>query len=148
MCYLLYSLLLFLLCMFFCFIKQKTSYEMRIIVWSSDVCSSDLSFTASGAIGKPLIGRHDGTKRHKRTPIPRPPRAGKIWPERGRIAGLFRRHRLVRYHLPKEEKRPGLDRRKYACSAVRRRCVAAQHRSEEQQSEHQSLMTRSYAVYC
>src|SRR3546814_18773150 len=27
--------------MVFCF-KQKTSYEMRIIDWSSDVCSSDL----------------------------------------------------------------------------------------------------------
>src|SRR3546814_8507045 len=28
------------LCFFFC--KQKTSYEMRISDWSSDVCSSDL----------------------------------------------------------------------------------------------------------
>src|SRR3546814_5140828 len=28
----------------FCFFfKQKTAYEMRIIDWSSDVCSSDLS---------------------------------------------------------------------------------------------------------
>src|SRR3546814_4527428 len=26
----------------FCFFKQKTSYEMRISDWSSDVCSSDL----------------------------------------------------------------------------------------------------------
>src|SRR3546814_5948800 len=26
----------------FCFFKQKTAYEMRIIDWSSDVCSSDL----------------------------------------------------------------------------------------------------------
>src|SRR3546814_6498844 len=26
----------------FCFLKQKTVYEMRISVWSSDVCSSDL----------------------------------------------------------------------------------------------------------
>src|SRR3546814_7885070 len=30
--------------MFFCFFKQKTAYEMRISDWSSDVCSSDLSF--------------------------------------------------------------------------------------------------------
>src|SRR3546814_10462882 len=31
---------------FFCFFffKQKTAYEMRISDWSSDVCSSDLSF--------------------------------------------------------------------------------------------------------
>src|SRR3546814_7955998 len=27
---------------FFFFIKHKTSYELRISVWSSDVCSSDL----------------------------------------------------------------------------------------------------------
>src|SRR3546814_4569564 len=29
--------------MFF-FFKQKTAYEMRIIDWSSDLCSSDLKF--------------------------------------------------------------------------------------------------------
>src|SRR3546814_8931254 len=28
---------------FFCF-KQKTAYDMRISDWSSDVCSSDLSY--------------------------------------------------------------------------------------------------------
>src|SRR3546814_7356694 len=28
------------------FFKQKTAYEMRISDWSSDVCSSDLSFYA------------------------------------------------------------------------------------------------------
>src|SRR3546814_14557364 len=30
--------------MMFFFFKQKTAYEMRISDWSSDVCSSDLSF--------------------------------------------------------------------------------------------------------
>src|SRR3546814_9726418 len=30
-------------CLFF-FFKQKTAYEMRISDWSSDVCSSDLSY--------------------------------------------------------------------------------------------------------
>src|SRR3546814_7868884 len=29
--------------MSFFFFKQKTAYEMRISVWSSDVCSSDLA---------------------------------------------------------------------------------------------------------
>src|SRR3546814_1563394 len=35
----------------FCFFKQTTAYEMRIIDWSSDVCSSDLQhgFHAGGA---------------------------------------------------------------------------------------------------
>src|SRR3546814_7269394 len=27
---------------FFCFVKQKTAYELRISDWSSDVCSADL----------------------------------------------------------------------------------------------------------
>src|SRR3546814_6286220 len=31
----------------FFFFKQKTAYEMRISDWSSDVCSSDLSFRRS-----------------------------------------------------------------------------------------------------
>src|SRR3546814_5202108 len=31
------------MCVFF--FKQKTAYEMRISDWSSDVCSSDLSFS-------------------------------------------------------------------------------------------------------
>src|SRR3546814_13009286 len=29
-------------CVFVCFFKQKTAYEMRSSDWSSDVCSSDL----------------------------------------------------------------------------------------------------------
>src|SRR3546814_7812478 len=33
---------LFGVCIFVCFFKQKTAYEMRISDWSSDVCSSDL----------------------------------------------------------------------------------------------------------
>src|SRR3546814_16011309 len=37
----------------FLFFKQETAYEMRISDWSSDVCSSDLTFTPSdsAAIG-------------------------------------------------------------------------------------------------
>src|SRR3546814_9228256 len=43
-------LLLYCLCYFFFFFKQKTAYEMRISDWSSDVCSSDL-FSA----GRPTV---------------------------------------------------------------------------------------------
>src|SRR3546814_5855569 len=32
----------------FFFFKQKTAYEMRISYWSSDVCSSDLSWATCG----------------------------------------------------------------------------------------------------
>src|SRR3546814_9043225 len=35
------------------FFKQKTAYEMRISDWSSDVCSSDLSFGWSDRGGTP-----------------------------------------------------------------------------------------------
>src|SRR3546814_8710267 len=41
-------IMLFLsVCLFFFFFKQKTSYELRISDWSSDVCSSDLSALAA-----------------------------------------------------------------------------------------------------
>src|SRR3546814_4458720 len=33
--------------LFFFFFKQKTAYEMRISDWSSDVCSSDLTWESS-----------------------------------------------------------------------------------------------------
>src|SRR3546814_8620915 len=42
----------------FFFFKQKTAYEMRISDWSSDVCSSDLSFPSSRRFGRQ--GRLDG----------------------------------------------------------------------------------------
>src|SRR3546814_3179880 len=44
--------------LFFFFFKQKTAYEMRISDWSSDVCSSDLSFPASmrhSNAGQPIL---------------------------------------------------------------------------------------------
>src|SRR3546814_7095182 len=36
----------------FFFFKQKTAYEMRISDWSSDVCSSDLSWRVSSVDGE------------------------------------------------------------------------------------------------
>src|SRR3546814_10378464 len=40
-------------CFFFFVFKQKTAYEMRISDWSSDVCSSDLSFADADAAEVP-----------------------------------------------------------------------------------------------
>src|SRR3546814_8899614 len=34
----------------FFFFKQKTAYEVRISDWSSDVCSSDLSFSGAASL--------------------------------------------------------------------------------------------------
>src|SRR3546814_12256939 len=59
--------------MFF-FFKQKTSYEMRISDWSSDVCSSDLrtDWRADGRAGAGREGKGGSQARHVRraeTPI-------------------------------------------------------------------------------
>src|SRR3546814_5614420 len=44
--------------MVFFFFKQRTAYDMRISDWSSDVCSSDLTFTGSDdALPYPTDGR-------------------------------------------------------------------------------------------
>src|SRR3546814_4815280 len=44
----------FYICVIFFFFKQKTAYEMRISDWSSDVCSSDLTYRGQIlAHGKP-----------------------------------------------------------------------------------------------
>src|SRR3546814_1448885 len=40
----------------FFFFKQKTSYEMRISDWSSDVCSSDLHDSTAAGIGGIGVG--------------------------------------------------------------------------------------------
>src|SRR3546814_12263021 len=39
----------------FFFFKQKTAYELRISDWSSDVCSSDLSFLLWGNIAFAML---------------------------------------------------------------------------------------------
>src|SRR3546814_1869706 len=47
---------MFVYCLFFFFFKQKTAYEMRISDWSSDVCSSDLAFSAVASVGRNARG--------------------------------------------------------------------------------------------
>src|SRR3546814_4057657 len=57
-------IVLLLLYLYYClifFFKQKTAYEMRISDWSSDVCSSDLTFRAAFAGFDPdKVARFDG----------------------------------------------------------------------------------------
>src|SRR3546814_7028154 len=54
--------------MFFVF-KQKTTYEMRISDWSSDVCSSDLSKLTVSQVEIPLyvLGKNAGQSAIKKT---------------------------------------------------------------------------------
>src|SRR3546814_19878440 len=56
-----------------CFVKQKTSYEMRISDWSSDVCSSDLRGGGAGAAPADP-GRRPRGRRRAPPATPRPPR--------------------------------------------------------------------------
>src|SRR3546814_7263936 len=46
--------------LYMCFCKQNTAYEMRISVWSSDVCSSDLH--AAADLFTHRQQQHDGDK--------------------------------------------------------------------------------------
>src|SRR3546814_7111715 len=102
----------------FCFFKQKTSYEMRISDWSSDVCSSDLFGAGELPFGASPLGAEVG-----------------LAFDRFAI-GLVGDHVIAVDGEMVE--RGGVDRR--GCL----RC----DRSEEHTSELQSLMRISYAVFC
>src|SRR3546814_7253703 len=113
---------------YFFFFKQKTSYEMRISDWSSDVCSSDLPVRhAPRGIRAP-------SPRHRDRP--QAPRSSRRRPDAGDLAGDDRMTmRTGLDHLPAVKRRE-LER------------VARVLRSEEHTSELQSLMRISYAVFC
>src|SRR3546814_13062719 len=46
------------------FFRQKTAYEMRIIDWSSDVCSSDLTFDMAELVDDVLSNHAREFERH------------------------------------------------------------------------------------
>src|SRR3546814_1149570 len=62
--------------------KQKTAYEMRISDWSSDVCSSDLSFP-----GVDKANRQVDQEDHHRGPSGQPdhPQRNGPWKQKGRL---------------------------------------------------------------
>src|SRR3546814_3677525 len=130
------------------YIKQKTAYELRISDWSSDVCSSDLREgfktripsvrTAESCGVAPLTNteHHHGTDPAAESHQPRQP---------GRQG---QRQARLRPQLPRAPRQGsaghGGQRRRVRGQARR---VRGQ-RSEEQTSEHQSLMRNSYALFC
>src|SRR3546814_3122890 len=69
-----------MVCLVFCFFKQKTAYDMRISDWSSDVCSSDLPWT--GRTKPELIAAH--------ADLYHAWRAGEYTPEGGETWEAFR----------------------------------------------------------
>src|SRR3546814_4596477 len=97
---------------------------MRISDWSSDVCSSDL-------LGR---GPHEPAAIH---PLGKQAHALAVIPEQlDQIAPL----------APKGEQRAGM--RALLQNLLRHHRQAVEARSEEHTSELQSLMRRSYAVFC
>src|SRR3546814_4036583 len=115
----------------FLFFKQKTAYEMRISDWSSDVCSSDLA-GRRGPV-KPRPATSDGTGAGLRDHADhREDRDDREHARRLDVAVDGRRARLVaRDAVP-----------------LPRYIRVRQHRSEENTSEIQSLISISYDVCC
>src|SRR3546814_8976773 len=119
------------------FFKRKTAYDMRIIDWSSDVCSSDLLPLLEMGGGPRLVvvrphltvlGNLDAADRD-RQPV-----------AVGLLAGLADRHDdAAPIGIAAGDRR--LDQRRVGDGE-------ADTRSEEHTSELQSLMRISYAVFC
>src|SRR3546814_4683187 len=143
--------ILSLLFVFVFFCKQNTSYEMRISDWSSDVCSSDLSpaspLAATGGRSHlgvrqwpPMAMLETPWRFESSQPHHAPFRTGQ---PRGPITASAPASRTSTFR-DDEDPDPGL----LHTAAARR--VYARHgtRSEEHTSELQSLMRRSYSVFC
>src|SRR3546814_5726866 len=124
----------------FFFFKQKTAYEMRISDWSSDVCSSDLSFVRDlfrkNGFRRDGVGGSDQARIISRILQGQdvvgllPTGAGKSLPYM--LAGLLL---------------PGMT--LYVGPLISLLQDQAERlRSEEHTSELQSLMRLSYAVFC
>src|SRR3546814_9562663 len=136
------------MCLFFCFFffKQKTAYEMRISDWSSDVCSSDLTFPSS----RPASSYASASTAAEAAPAA--DSAGNLWPRGAPPIGL-------------NSRRPAATQAALApvrylylivtflflvvfvtFTVANRQAVAIDFRSAEQTSELQSLMRLSYAI--
>src|SRR3546814_1908556 len=112
------------------FFKQKTAYEMRIIDWSSDVCSSDLApVVGEGDRRAAPVGRDVAAQRRDLVPV-----AARDGSD-GAVGDAGRHDLDVGRFEP-----PG-----HLVGAQRGREI---DRSEEHTSELQSLMRISYAVFC
>src|SRR3546814_10645243 len=137
------------------FFKQKTEYEMRIIEWSSDVCYSDLSFRK---FRRTLALRTEGCRERadlghaRRQDLGRHEEAGRLWAFVYHARHIWR-HRSVGItgqvlFQPPSDLKFLLSADYSEINQPSPTQVATNIRSEEQKSEHQSLMRISYAVFC
>src|SRR3546814_6251923 len=115
----------------FFFFKQKTAYEMRISDWSSDVCSSDLTFIV-GANGRPLTKESFGNE----------------FKSACKAAGVPGSAHGVRKIAATRAADNGATEAQLMAIFGWTDPKMAAHRSEEHTSELQSLMRISYAVLC
>src|SRR3546814_6929827 len=87
------------MCGYVLFFKQKTAYEMRISDWSSDVCSSDLSY------------RRFGTKSEQNNSSTVSARRHQVYAEAAtgytRHLGMDKLDVLLLYNIRSEERRVG-----------------------------------------
>src|SRR3546814_9622226 len=159
-CYCFDLAVLSLMCFVF-FFKQKTEYEVRIIDWSSDVCSSDLIVVigteqqaghtdarghtlrrTTGAGGFEILGLMIDAHARRQCPvladIP-----GELCKRRFGARALCVVELVVVVADHRRQQRAE-DRKAWQIKQRQRRRV----RSEEHTSELQSLMRISYAVFC
>src|SRR3546814_8917895 len=123
----------------FFFFKQKTAYEMRISDWNSDVCSSDLALAEreSSRRFSPFRSNDGRWKNHH----DQARGSCADHSDRRRRASSYQRERTSRtFHRSPHLAEPN--------SRATRSCARFHSRSEEHKSELQSLMRKSYAVFC
>src|SRR3546814_5716294 len=123
----------------FFFVKQKTSYEMRISDWSSDVCSSDL-------LDIEVLPQPYHTQ-----PMPTPRRCRESCSLN--FSAAARQSRQAGRSASRQRGRPAEASSTWpvAVASPTRMALSARNssgRSEEHTSELQSLMRISYAVFC
>src|SRR3546814_5503268 len=126
---------------YFFFFKQKTAYEMRISDWSSDVCSSDLTFRTA-----PVTNAAASEARNWYAPassVASPQRSWAVWPSTAaeRFGLLFQPSAIG------ESNQPGATTLTVMPAGARSSAsyLARPTRSEAPTSELQSLMPTSYA---
>src|SRR3546814_8091547 len=115
---------------------------MRIIDWSSDVCSSDLVRIAAGVIAGKLAQVDGVTLRaFHGIPYAAPPLAALRW-QPPRPLPPWQGTRLAQGFGPRCMQQPLFGDMVFRASGM------SEDRSEEHTSELQSLMRSSYAVFC
>src|SRR3546814_4813633 len=141
------------MCVFF--FKQKTAYEMRISDWSSDVCSSDLVYTAMqyGTIDAAVTG-FQGVNSQRLYEVSKYVLVPASFMGMTMMGWAVNKQWLE--NMP-ENDRKALVRSVDIASHSNRKAILDQigdltqsyrKKSEEHTSELQSLMRISYAVFC